>query len=94
MASSGIRDGGDDGGAPLPAPTPPTPTLLALASSLLGLLQDGAHRRDDRGLGAGGSGRHGDHRRQRGGGGDDGGLGQGHWDGRVPFAFPLLSVCW
>lgn len=65
-----------------------------MASSLLGLLQDGAHCRDDGGLGAGGSGRHRDDGGQRRCGGDDGGLGQGHRDRRVPFAFPLLSVCW
>lgn len=64
------------------------------ACSLLGLLQDGAHGRDDRGLGASGGGRHGDHCGQRCSGGDDGGLGQGHRNCRVPFALPLLSICW
>lgn len=70
---------------------PPQPPL---AGSLPGLLQDGAHGRDDRGLGASGRGRHGDHGGQRCGRGDDGGLGQGHRNRRVPFALPLLSVCW
>lgn len=69
--------------------------LRASLVLLLGLLLDGAHRRDDRGLGAAGSGGHRHHRGQGGGGGDDGGLGQCHGDGRVPFAFPLLRLrCW
>lgn len=68
----------------------PRPSLV----SLLCLLLDGAHRRDDRGLGAAGSGGHRHHRGQGGGGGDDGGLGQGHGDGRVPLAFPFLGFGW
>lgn len=62
--------------------------------SLLCLLLDGAHRRDDRGLGAAGGGGHRHNRGQGSGGGDDGGLGQGDGDGRVPFAFPLLGLRW
>lgn len=63
-------------------------------ASLLGLLLDGADRRDDRGLGAAGRGGHRHHRGQSRGGGDDGGLGQGDGDGRVPLAFPLLGLGW
>lgn len=64
-----------------------------LSRSLLRLLQDGAHRGDDGGLGAAGGGRYGDDGGQRGGGGDERGLGQGHGDRRVPLAFPLLGLC-
>lgn len=63
-------------------------------ASLLRLLLDGAHRRDDRGLGAASRGGHRHNRGQCRSGGDDGGLGQGHGDGRVPFAFPLLGLSW
>lgn len=62
--------------------------------SLLCLLLDGAHRRDDRGLGAAGGGGHRHNRGQGSGGGDDSGLGQGDGDSRVPFAFPLLGLRW
>lgn len=86
--SSCIYNDGDDG-TTFPASLC---TIRTMASSLLGLLQDGAHRRDDRCLGAGGSGCHRDNSGQRCSSGDDCGLGQGHWDCRVPFAFPLLSI--
>lgn len=50
--------------------------------SLLGLLHDGAHGRDDSGLGAAGTGGHGDDSWQGCRGGEDGGLSYGcHWDG-------------
>lgn len=62
--------------------------------SLLRLLLDGSHRRDDCGLGPAGRGGHRNNRGQGRTGGDDGGLGQGHGDGRVPFAFPLLGLGW
>lgn len=63
-----------------------------LRLSLLGFFLDGAHGRDDGGLGAAGRGGHRHHRGKGRTGGDDGGLGHGHWDGRVPFAFPLLGL--
>lgn len=62
--------------------------------SLLGLLHDGTHGRNDSGLGAAGTGGDSDHCWQGGCGGEDGGLRYcRHGDGRVPFALPLLGIC-
>ena len=61
--------------------------------SLLGLLHDGAHSRDDGGLGATGTSGDSDHCWQGGCGGEDGGLCYcRHGDGRVPLALPLLGI--
>lgn len=66
---------------------------LGSLASLLGLLHDGAHGRDNGGLGAAGTGGHGDNSWQGGRGGEDGGLGYcRHRDGRVPLALSLLGV--
>lgn len=67
-------------------------TRLRCASSLLGFFQDGAHSRDDSGLGAAGGGGDGDDPGQRGGGGQQSRLRQSDWNRRVPLTLPLLSI--
>lgn len=64
-----------------------------MALSLLGLLHDGAHSRDDGGLGATGAGGDSDNGWQGGSGGENGGLRYcRHWDGGVPLALSLLGI--
>lgn len=62
--------------------------------SLLGFLYDGAHSRDDGGLGAAGTCGDSDDGWQGGRGGENGGLCyRSYWDGGVPLALSLLGIC-